>query len=100
MRLEINFETSREILPLKIPRKTRAALHYSQGIRGTQATNLKKGRKHGGFFRVARENTDSKRVFHRSLRGAGFKKRIGGLCYARELSDKSRRKRDECGELE
>jgi hypothetical protein len=38
-------------------------LHYSQGMGRTQATNLKKGRKHGGFVEVAWKNTDSKRVF-------------------------------------
>jgi hypothetical protein len=32
----------------------------------TQATNLKKGRKYEEFVGVARENTDFKRLFHRS----------------------------------
>jgi hypothetical protein len=37
--------------PPQFHEKTRAAWHYSQGIRRTQATNRKKGRKHAEFLR-------------------------------------------------
>jgi hypothetical protein len=53
----------------------------------TQGTNLKKGWKHGAFFEVGRENTDSKRLFHRSWSEAALPMASGCLCYARELAE-------------
>jgi uncharacterized protein (DUF169 family) len=57
----------------------------------TQATNLKKGRKQRGFVNVARENTDFKRLFHRSQSEMRAPEATDGLCYPREWSAPSRR---------
>ena len=74
MRLEKRSETSREILPLKRNEKTRAALHYSQGMSRTQETNVEKGRKHGDFLRWNAKTLIPSGFFHRSLSRQGWKK--------------------------
>src|SRR5580765_3868348 len=66
----------------------------------TQATNLKKGRKYEGFVEVARENTDFKRLFHRSqseIEASGMDR---CLVLCSQTIHNIEEKQDECFELE